>query len=371
MHDRDPQWHNGRRARCARPGGQRALLAVVTVVASLSGLFAADAAAAVPLDADAAGCPQLIFYYSRGSGQTLGPDPAGLGSPGLALYAAVRTRFGALNVASMANTYPAAPVSSYLSGRYTRSVAAGVTSELRNIDDLMGICPTSDLLLAGFSQGAQVTRVALARLSESEQHHVTAVVLFGDPYFSASEAGVTVYGGFTPRQVGILRQFRPKTTPAIPSAFGGKVFTWCHPADSVCQGLHRGNGKASHSTYGTDAQGAVAAIAARVSRAIGQYTGATYSISGTCVTQLCAVAIYSGPGATSFEKVGAAYEGEPVSISCQAEGEPVTGANGITSAIWDRLSGGGFVSDFYVTTPLVGEFSAGVTRCQNLSVAAP
>jgi Cutinase len=365
MQNCDPSDGGSDRERWRR-AGRRAVVAVLAVLATISGSLIGSEAVANAPSTDQRDCPRLIFYYSRGSGQRLGPDSAGLGSPGLQLYAALSSRFGASNVASVVNAYPASPVSSVLTGSYMRSAMAGVSSEVRNVTDFVHVCPSSQLLLAGFSQGAQVTRVALSRLSASDQSRVAAVILFGDPYFSAVEPGVKVFGEPKTGQVGILRQVRPKTTPLIPTVLVDKVFTWCHPYDSVCQGAHLGNGAASHSTYGGDTVAASAAIAPLVAA----HAGMTYSISGTCLEQLCAVATYSGPGSTSFKTLGAVHERQTVSITCQVKGETVTGANGIASAIWDRLSGGGFVSDYYVNTPLVDKFSPGLNRCTDLSVGS-
>jgi hypothetical protein len=33
------------------------------------------------------------------------------------------------------------------------------------------------------------------------------------------------------------------------------------------------------------------------------------------------------------------------------------------SPIWDRLQGGGYVADYYTTTPAVRTFSPGLPRC--------
>ena len=60
-----------------------------------------------------------------------------------------------------------------------------------------------------------------------------------------------------------------------------------------------------------------------------------------------------------------------LAIICQAVGQTTIGANGASSAIWDRLSTGGFVPDFYVNTPNVGSFSPPIPPCRDLSARAP
>jgi hypothetical protein len=78
--------------------------------------------------------------------------------------------------------------------------------------------------------------------------------------------------------------------------------------------------------------------------------------------------IRSAPTPTSA-RIGGLPEGASVSIHCQT-----TGANVNGSTIWDQLSTGGYVSDWYVTTPNVGSFSPGLPQCGQSApppVAAP
>lgn len=49
-----------------------------------------------------------------------------------------------------------------------------------------------------------------------------------------------------------------------------------------------------------------------------------------------------------------------VAVVCQIHGDNVAG-----SSIWDQLSGGGFVADYYVNTPVTGGFSPGVPQCSS------
>ncbi len=56
-----------------------------------------------------------------------------------------------------------------------------------------------------------------------------------------------------------------------------------------------------------------------------------------------------------------------VDVECQIAGELTVGPSGQTSGIWDRLTTGGFVSDLYLTTPAIGQFSAVLPRCFGLT----
>jgi len=66
----------------------------------------------------------------------------------------------------------------------------------------------------------------------------------------------------------------------------------------------------------------------------------------------------SGPG-TGYAKEGALPNGATIRIACQVQSS--SSVNG--SAIWDLLTTGYFVSDYYVNTPDVGKFSPGIARC--------
>ena len=152
---------------------------------------------------------------------------------------------------------------------YVRSVTNGVQSAERNIADLVRLCPLSQIVLGGFSQGAQVMRQTLARLGRTEREQIAAVVLFGDPYFIAKEPNVKAErstdssGTFRRSQTGILRLPR-RTSVAVEPQYAGRVFSWCHRRDIVCQGLLPGNWVSTHKTYANEAKAAVNRIADRL-----------------------------------------------------------------------------------------------------------
>jgi hypothetical protein len=364
-------------------------LALTAVVLSVT-LAAPAVAAAEPESPTptSEACPRVIFYFSRGSGQSLNRGERGVSSPGVQVFDDLAKRYEPSVVGSMSDAYTAVALTFSIGGLslpnplipapYFASVANGVQVSDQNVADLTVLCPRSWLVLGGYSQGAEVTREALAKLGESERQHVAAVVLFGDPFFSASEPNVSTLSSFDPHQVGLLRQL-PVATPApVAVAYSGKIFSWCHLHDVVCQGIHFGNGWSAHKTYAEDAEDAASRIAGRLAAVglpPGLFAGAArpsvYLVRGTCLSGTCALAQWSGPGTSSFKPVGAVYEGQEVAIACQTQGQAMTGPSGRSSAIWDRLGDGAFVSDLYLTTPDVGQFSAPLPRCQALTVGTP
>ena len=91
----------------------------------------------------------------------------------------------------------------------------------------------------------------------------------------------------------------------------------------------------------------------------------TYYVYGTCADGACGLHVRSGPGYSSYALVGSLAEGAEVNVVCQALGETVgpSPTTGNSSAIWDMLTGGGWVSDLYLTTPDVGTWSPPIPHC--------
>ena len=84
----------------------------------------------------------------------------------------------------------------------------------------------------------------------------------------------------------------------------------------------------------------------------------------TCANGGCGLHVRKGPGYSHYASVGLLHDGEKVRIVCQAVGEPVSGLNGTSSDVWDRLTDGHWVADYYVDTPGVeGAFSPPIPRC--------
>jgi uncharacterized protein YraI len=76
------------------------------------------------------------------------------------------------------------------------------------------------------------------------------------------------------------------------------------------------------------------------------------------IANVVQVNLRAGPG-TGFPLRGALPGGAPIDIACQTVGTSVNG-----STIWDQLIDGRYVSDWYTTTPSVGDYSPGIPQCQ-------
>lgn len=95
-------------------------------------------------------------------------------------------------------------------------------------------CPSTKIVLSGYSQGAQLVHTATQRLTAAAAARVNAVVTFGDPDRDESFGPVAA----------------------------SKVLIICHDGDNICD-----NGiiiTPAHSNYEIDAPAAAAFVAARV-----------------------------------------------------------------------------------------------------------
>lgn len=85
----------------------------------------------------------------------------------------------------------------------------------------------------------------------------------------------------------------------------------------------------------------------------------TFEVKGTCAAgPSCTLTVRSAPSAAAA-KVGTLAEGARTGVRCQATGSRVTTAAGST-ATWDLVGDGRWVSDLYVATPKDG---GSIPRC--------
>lgn len=94
-----------------------------------------------------------------------------------------------------------------------------------------------------------------------------------------------------------------------------------------------------------------------------QFSGATFSVYGTCLEGGCGLKQRSGPG-RDFREIDSSDrlpDDKQVHVVCQAPGPP---PKGYKSRVWDQLPNGLYVSDAFVDTPnRSGGFSEGLPRC--------
>jgi surface antigen len=99
------------------------------------------------------------------------------------------------------------------------------------------------------------------------------------------------------------------------------------------------------------------------SRTSGGQTYFPYYVNGTCQEGECGLPIWSGAGFLGFLPLGKKEDGDEVDLVCQSYGQMLTSKFGGTSRVWDKLTGGGWVSDFFVDTPERGVLSPPIPTC--------
>ncbi|KAI5840082.1 cutinase-domain-containing protein [Morchella snyderi] len=119
-------------------------------------------------------CAEIILIFARGTGNS-GNIGTSLGYP---LFDAMRGGLNQTVIAQGVLPYPAKAIG-YLKGGSTEGVNSMVTLAYKARCQ----CPNSGLVLAGFSQGAQVLRRTISHLPAPLADRVVAVLSFSDSKF--------------------------------------------------------------------------------------------------------------------------------------------------------------------------------------------
>ncbi|KAF1851323.1 carbohydrate esterase family 5 protein [Cucurbitaria berberidis CBS 394.84] len=177
---------------------------------------------------DGTPCREITLIYARGTTQD-----GNVGAPtdeGPTFFNALASRLGGTSrLAIQGVTYPA-NIFGFLAG----GDAAGARTTFDLINTAITRCPSTKIIVSGYSQGAQLIHTATQRLSAAAAARVNAVVTFGDAD-------------------------RDETFGPIPTS---KILIICHTGDNICD-----NGiivTPQHRNYEIDAPVAAQFVAARV-----------------------------------------------------------------------------------------------------------
>lgn len=179
-------------------------------------------------------CPSVLVIGARGSGQAFDSN-----GPTLGLGAEVRGFADALadllapkgmTTAAWAIPYPAVPVSEALTGDpdIFTSVEQGSFFGAAMVDDTLGQCAgVTQIVIAGYSQGAMAARETAERVAEWSRWAVSALVLVADPEYDPGSPGTRI-GNPTERD-GILGPTAP------PAWIADSTVQVCVAGDIICQ----------------------------------------------------------------------------------------------------------------------------------------
>jgi cutinase len=170
-------------------------------------------------------CPDIEVVFARGTN-----DAPGLGRPGQAFADALRAQIGGRTLTTYAVNYPAS---------YDFLAAAdGAADATNHISQMAVTCPSTRIVLGGYSQGAAVVDMlagvpplgnkigeigSAPPLPGSLLPNIAAVAVFGNPATKFSN-------------------------PITSSVFGGKAIDLCKDGDPICS---RGRNPFAHSDYVT------------------------------------------------------------------------------------------------------------------------
>ncbi|RDW59847.1 cutinase-2 [Coleophoma cylindrospora] len=167
-------------------------------------------------------CKAVTVIFARGTTE-MGNVGSVAGPP---FFAALATDIGAGNLAVQGVPY-AADIAGFLEG----GDPTGSSSMASLISQAQTQCPSTKIVLSGYSQGGQLVHNAAKTLTTAQNAAVAAVVIFGDP-----DNGEAV--------------------GSIPSS---NVLIICHAGDDIC--AHGDSILAPHLTYGQDASTAASFVA--------------------------------------------------------------------------------------------------------------
>jgi hypothetical protein len=213
------------------------------VLASAVGVLVLSAVAAAPASAVASsgsGCAAVSIITARAS-----TEAQGEGITGQLVTAIVNASKQTVSRASV--SYPATLQN------YANSSLQGINALKSQLTTLVQNCPSTKVVLLGYSQGAHVVLdtlgggqggslgTATPAIASNIASHVTAVAVFGDPRNVHNgpnwNAGTATTNGMFPRnstQINLLNTFSPR------------IRAWCDANDTFCAS---GNSTQVHLTY--------------------------------------------------------------------------------------------------------------------------
>ena len=166
--------------------------------------------------ADADPCPAVEVVFARGTGA-----PPGVGKVGQAFIDSLGSQISGRSMDVYPVNYPA-------TWAFAKSANAGANDVSGHVQDMIGRCPNTRMVLGGSSQGAGVIDLATTIMPPEAADHVAAVALFGNP---TSPLANNLSGA---------------VFPPIGPPYSSKTIDMCAPDDPVCSG---GSNPSAHLSY--------------------------------------------------------------------------------------------------------------------------
>jgi cutinase len=166
--------------------------------------------------ASAGACSDVEVVFARGTN-----EPPGVGSVGQAFADSLRSKVPGRSVGVYAVNYPA-------TDDFVRSSLAGAGDARAHVQSLLGSCPTTRMVLGGYSQGAAVIDMTTEQLPPEMADHVAAVAVFGSPEST------------------FAKMLGSGQLPTISPLYRPKTIDLCVPDDPICS---EGGNPRAHGLY--------------------------------------------------------------------------------------------------------------------------
>jgi hypothetical protein len=333
--------------------------------------------------ASASTCSKLLVIGARGSGEPYTNIQHGLGTPNFVAWQQIQKRVPSANVYGL--PYPATPLNSLenLTNGYWNSVSTGTVMLLTIIQQQVTTCPSQRISLLGYSQGAQVVADILPQIAVNAnlRAHIATVTLFGDPRFNPSSP--IDRGSYSSRLQGLEPAMGVDSARIVSSTWFPAMRSYCVTGDFICNWSLSNlrhcpiGSECGHFAYASNGYASTGGASAgnyflglpSLSSPTGSSSGPPavthrYYVYHTCANGHCGLNIRNGPGYTNYSVTRVLSDGDAVDIVCQTRGENVSGIDGSSSNVWDRLAQGDYAADFYIDTPgMTGSFSPSIPQC--------
>lgn len=226
---------------------QRVLLKAGARLRLLSAVVVATGALLVSAPApspSAQPCPDVEVVFARGTG-----EPPGVGGVGQAFVDALNSQAGGRSVAVYPVNYAA---SSDFGGGidFARTVVDGIRDAGAHIESTAANCPSTRIVLGGYSQGAAlagfVTSAAIPK--EVPAQYVSYIPQPMPPEVANHVAAVTLFG--RPSNQFLTENGAPPI--AIGPLYAPKTLDLCAPDDTICNGAPSGPPTLAHAAYLTN-----------------------------------------------------------------------------------------------------------------------
>lgn len=238
--------------------------ATLAVAATCAALAPAQALPPTRAQVLTTGCASVTIIGARGSGQPqveagrgalsgFGEQVAAVATEATkGLHAPTTVRYDPL-------VYPAvgANPTSIATLAYTQSVNAGAAALKSRVGDFARLCPSTKIVLIGFSQGAQVVHQGAAGLAPGTAGHISGVALLADPRRNMviDDSSWINFTWSLQGQLVADRAAAPFNGAAGPGPrFGsplamGRVASFCHAGDWVCNSAPSNVGLPFHTSW--------------------------------------------------------------------------------------------------------------------------